>query len=134
MRTAAAAFGQLYLTLAFGIACAIRFRLHIMAMRTGNACVIMRRTEVFRRQRPTVGTTEHGLTLGNAMRHRDPLIEDETFAFPEAFSGGYRFKIFEYPALEMKHLFNAEGFHKSRCLFAADAPGAEHCHLAAAQL
>ena len=65
-----------------------------------------------------------------AMRHGHALIKDETLAIPETFALRDFFEIFQYAALEMEDILHADGLHECGCLFASDATGAEHRHLA----
>src|SRR5438445_7631432 len=80
------------------------------------------------------GTAQFRIALGEAVRHRNPLVEDEALALPQALFGRYLLEISKDAALEVEHILEAERLDVSRRLFAANAAGAEHRHLAAFEL
>src|SRR6185312_17468891 len=103
--------GQFHLPLALGITGAILLAAGVKAMRAGNPCLKVRRKPVVGRQRKTTRPAKLGIAFDQPMRHRDPLVEDEAFALPQALRGRYLFEIFENAALEMKHFLDAERLH-----------------------
>src|ERR1700760_877455 len=66
------------------------------------------------------------LALAQAVAERDALVEDETLAAPAAFTLRDMFEIIQDAALEMIDLAETLREQVARCLFAADAAGAEH--------
>src|SRR4051812_27227841 len=80
------------------------------------------------------GAAEFGFALRQPMRHRDPLVEDEALALPQAVLRRHLFEISEDAALEMEHVLETEGLDIGRRLFAANAAGAEHRDLVAIEL
>src|ERR1700726_1388110 len=66
------------------------------------------------------------LPLPQTLAERDALVEHKTFAAPAAVGLRHAFQIFQDAALEVVDLSEAARQQIARCLFAADAAGAEH--------
>ena len=58
--------------------------------------------------------------------YRHAIVKNKTLALPLGISLRLLFKIFQYPALEVKHIFEAILLEVGRRFFATYAPGAEH--------
>src|SRR5882757_9672087 len=117
MPALAPCLGKLDLPLALGVAPAILIRTRIETVRTRHAGSELRRRQLARRQRMAAGAAQFRLALGEAMRHRNPFVEDEALALPEALFGRNLLEISEDAALEMKDILEAERLDVGRRLF-----------------
>src|SRR3546814_3552051 len=91
----------LHLSLAFGEARLALLVALFMAGRTGHAFHIKRGQAVRRAHRHAASVAQRVAAGGKAVAQCHPLIEDEAFAFPEAFLRGYRLQIFEDAAFQV---------------------------------
>ncbi len=65
-------------------------------------------------------------TLREVLVDSHARVEHETFTLPPVFCFRHFGEVFQYSALEVVDLFEAEFEHQRRRFFAADAAGAEH--------
>ena len=78
---------------------------------------------------PAACKTERVGALPQPMANRNPLVEDEALAAPQAGLLWHRLQIAENAALQMQNIVYTLLPQKGRRLFAANAPGAEHGNL-----
>src|SRR5690606_12592847 len=97
--------------------------------RPADALLIEWRCHILGRHGMATGVTLIEGARRQVMANGDPVIEDEAFALPFALLGRHVLEIFQDTALEMVDLFEALPEHEAGGLLAADAAGAEHCHL-----
>ena len=97
-----------------------------MAARAAHALLIQRRRAIRFRHRHPARPAQAMATRRQAVPHRNPFVEHETFAPPRALLGGHLFQIFEDAALQVEHVRHALRLQERRRFFAADAAGAEH--------
>src|SRR5690606_16711046 len=95
---------QFHLFLPFACAFALRIRQAVVAVRAGNTLAVARTLLVFRRYRMPAGMASLVPAQCETMADRHPLVENETFALPQAFLGRHLLQIFEYAALQVVDL------------------------------
>ncbi len=124
-----AQLGQLNLALALLRTAAGLLRQAVVAMRTADALLELRRGHVLGGDRVTAGMALIKGAGGQIVTYGYPVIKHETLALPLALFHRDIFQVLQNAALEVVHLFKAFLEHEAGGFFTADASGAEHGHL-----
>ena len=87
--------GEFDLAVALGVAGAILLAAAVVAALAGDAFAKLRRQAAGGSNRAAAGAAEPGLAGLQPMGDRNALVEDETFALPEAIFGRHFLQIFQ---------------------------------------
>ena len=102
----AARFGQAFLAVPLGIALPLLLASRLVAEGTAFTFYEERRFEVLRTQRLAAGMAKRVAAGLQSVRDRDPPVEHEALALPEALGLRHVFEILQDPALQVEDIFH----------------------------
>ena len=108
MRPLAPRLRKLDLPLALGIALTVFVGTGVKTVRARDAGGKFGRYQIAWRQRMAAGAAQFRVALGKPVRHRNPFVEDEALALPQALFGRDLLEVFEDASLEVEHVLEAE--------------------------
>src|SRR3989344_7443973 len=112
--------GELDLSLTFGVAQPLRVVAPIPAASAADALDEMGRRPAFGVQGHTAPPAQGVIALHQAMTDRDPLVEDETVAAPQAVGRFDLFQIAQDPAFQMVDVLDSLGLQEGGRFLAAN--------------
>ena len=121
-----ARLGQHKLFLSFARALLVFFAGVRMAARTTDAELKQRRLCHAFGQRVTATAAYTEFARHQTVTDRGAFVEHKTLTLPQALLRRDVFQVFQYAALQMKHLVKAVGAHECSRFFAAYAAGTKH--------
>src|SRR4051812_43693798 len=118
--------GKSFLAVALAISLALRVGALVMAGWATDAGLVKRRRAFGLADRAAARVAQLVGSRSEPMAYRDPLIENETFAPPQALLGRYDLEVFEDAALQVIDLVQPLALQERRRFLATNSAGAEH--------